>query len=136
MASLIGILAAGAVALVVGVGTFERHEGVGRPDVDRICRETVVEVTRVPRRDAIARAAGMARVLRTTASELRSAGVDDLAWAFQTWAAADDDIRRSLRIRRSGSARAGAAEWVARTDAATAAGALGARRCVQLARLG
>jgi hypothetical protein len=134
MPSLIGILAAGAVALAVGVGTFEQHDGGGRPDVDRICRKTVDEVSRLPRRGAIAKAAGMARLLRTTASDLRSAGVDELAWAFQTWAAADDDIRRSLESRSSGSARAGAAEWVARTDAATAAAALGAQRCVRLAR--
>ena len=133
-ASLLGILAAGVIALVVGVATFAEGDGGGRADVDRICRKTVDEVSRLPRREAIGQAAEMARLLRTTASELRSAGVDELAWAFQTWAAADDDITRSLESRSSGWARAVAAEWVARNDAATAAGAFGAQRCVRLAR--
>ena len=141
MPSLIGILAAGGIALVVGVATIVPtgggdHGGGGRVGADRICRRTVDEVSRLPRREAIAQAAEMARLLRSTASALRSAGVDELAWAFQTWAAADEDVMRSLGGRSSGLARAVATEWVARTDAATASGALGTKWCVRLARRG
>ena len=141
------IVAAGLIALVAGIATFAPlggaddapDRGAVRMRADAICRRAAGEASRLPRpqtrADSIALAAAMARLLRSTASGLRSLGADDLAWAHQTWAAAIDDVRQALR-RRGGSPKAGATELVARTDAAVAARALMANRCVQLARGG
>ena len=147
---LTGILVAGLIALAAGISTFAQHgssgEGVRastggiRALANPSCRRAVREASRLPprqsRRESIAQAAGMARLLRWTASDLRAAGADEPAWAFQTWAAANDDVTRALQSRDAGTARAVSAEWLARRDAAASARALGAERCVQLARRG
>ena len=142
-----GIFAAGVIVLVAGVAMFAPIGGasdapdrsVVRERADGICSRAASEASRLPRpqdrRESIALAAAMARLLRSTASELRSLGADDLAWAHQTWAAAIDDVRHELRSR-TGSARAGATELVERADAAVAGGELSAHRCVQLAGAG
>ena len=104
---------------------------------DAICGRAI-EVTGRPsppenRRESIALGRELSRVLRSTASELRAVGAGDLAWAHQRWAAAIDDLRRTLQ-REEGSAMAGATEMVARLEAAAAARTLGAKDCVRFAR--
>jgi hypothetical protein len=139
-----GIVAGLAIALVVGVATFAPMGGAGEPperggtraDADAVCGRAVRAMSRLPRpesrRDSIALARELASVLRTTASELRSAGSGDLAWAHQRWSAAVEDVRLALR-RNEGTAMAGATELVARRDAEVAAQTLGAEACVRLA---
>jgi hypothetical protein len=140
-----GILAALAIAVVVGGTAFAPRGGAGdtpgrgvvRMHADAICGRAIRVTSRLPRsenrRESIALARELARLLRWSASELRAAGSGDLAWAHQRWAAAVDDVRQALR-REEGSARAGATELVARQEAAAAAQELGARDCVRLAR--
>ena len=140
-----GIVAAVAIALLVGSAAIAPRGGAGdTPDggevqmhADAICGRAI-EVTGRPsppenRRESIALGRELSRVLRSTASELRAVGAGDLAWAHQRWAAAIDDLRRTLQ-REEGSAMAGATEMVARLEAAAAARTLGAKDCVRFAR--
>ena len=139
-----GIVAALAIVLVVGVATIAPRGGAGDMAdeavalrrADAICGRVFTATSRLPRPElrgeSIALARELARVLRWTASELRSAGSSDLAWAHQRWAAAIDDVRQALR-REHGWARAGATELIARHEAAAAAQTLGAGDCVRLA---
>jgi hypothetical protein len=134
-----GIVAVCVIALVAGVAVLvpiggaddAPDRGVIQVRADAICRHAAGEASQLPRR-SIAWAAGMASLLRSTASRLRYIGADDLAWAHQRWAAAIDDVRQALR-RRGGSPKAGATELVSRREAAAAAGAFGAKDCARLA---
>ena len=140
-----GIVAVVAVALVVAGATFAPRGGTGgAPDrsvdrgrADAICSRAIRTASHLgrpaDRRESIAFGRALARLLRWTASELRSVGSGDLAWAHQRWGAAVDDVGQALR-RGEGPAKAGATEFVARREAAAAARTLGARDCVQLAR--
>ena len=139
-----GIVVVVAVALLAGGATFaprggagdSPHRGAAQAHADAICSRAIGMTSRLPRPEnrsaSIALARELARVLRWTASELRTAGSGDLAWAHQRWAAAIDDVRQALRMP-GGSARAGATELIARREAAVAAQALGAEDCVRLA---
>jgi|SoiMethySBSTD1v2_1073268.scaffolds.fasta_scaffold1447456_1 hypothetical protein len=140
-----GIVATVALALLVAVTTFAPRGGAGdardraavQRRADAICGRAIRTTSRLTRprnrKQSIAFGQELARVLRSTASELRSVGSGELAWAHQRWAAAVDDVRQALR-RERGSAKAGATELVARREASAAAQTLGAEDCVWLAR--
>lgn len=142
-----GIVAAVAIALLVGGATFAPKGGAGDPPdgavvqahADAVCDRVLGAASRLPRpedrTESIALGRELSRLLRLTASELRAVGARDLAWAHQRWAAAIDDLRQALR-RDDGSAKAGATELIARREAAAAAQALDAKDCVRLARRG
>ena len=140
-----GIVAAVAIALLVGSGVVAPRGGAGdtpgggevQMHADAICGRVIGATGRPSRpenrREPIALGRELSRILRSTASELRAVGAGDLAWAHQRWAAAIDDLRRTLQGE-EGSAMAGATEMVARLEAAAAARTLGAKDCVRFAR--
>ena len=139
-----GTVAVVAIALVVAGAAFAPRGGAGEaPDrsvdrgrADAVCSRAIGATSHLRRpenrSESIAFGRELASLLRWTASELRSVGSGDLAWAHQRWGAAVDDVRQALRSG-EGSARAGATELVARREAAAAARALGAEDCVRLA---
>ena len=147
---LTGILAAGLLALVIGISTFSQVGGDGGGDgsvsnyapsdrelADVLCRDVRSDLTRLPRRDDLASAAQKDQALRELARRFEGLGPDDLAAAVQRWSVAQARLARALgRGESAAAARASRAVRVARRKFAAAAQAYGSQDCMRLARRG
>lgn len=146
---LTGILAAGLLALVIGISTFAQvgsddggdagsSSGLSREAAaDGICAQARDDLPRRPRsgREAVDAAHEKASILLEVSSRLGGAG-DDLGAAIRRWANAEARLPQALRAGGTDLARARRSVRAARRMVVAAARRYPAKECVRLARRG